>query len=151
MVIMGAWFIGNMIATNLMSTGAFEIFYDGQLVGSRTALFVDYLSMSKGVGPPPTFWRWALNVSSGRAAGWLGPQTRSRMHVAFGVGVGLPHSAMHVAFEQCDAHLRRLNVHNSLLWQIFSKLREGRMVGNLEEVFSLLEDAMARNPARLGA
>ncbi len=31
-IIMGAWFVGNMIHNSLSSTGAFEVFYDGQLV-----------------------------------------------------------------------------------------------------------------------
>jgi hypothetical protein len=33
---MGAWFMGNMIHNSLTSTGAFEVFYDGQLVRSST-------------------------------------------------------------------------------------------------------------------
>mmetsp|Transcript_12917 Transcript_12917/g.24597 ORF Transcript_12917/g.24597 Transcript_12917/m.24597 type:complete len:170 (-) Transcript_12917:306-815(-) len=32
---MGAWFVGNTIAQNMLSTGAFEIYYDGQLVFSK--------------------------------------------------------------------------------------------------------------------
>lgn len=32
-IIMGAWFAGSMINNALVSTGAFEIFYDGDLVG----------------------------------------------------------------------------------------------------------------------
>ena len=32
-VIMGCWFLGNMIHNNLTSTGAFEVFYDGRQVG----------------------------------------------------------------------------------------------------------------------
>lgn len=34
-VIMAAWFLGNMLHNSLTSTGAFEVFYDGQQVRSR--------------------------------------------------------------------------------------------------------------------
>ncbi len=33
--LLGAWFVGNMIQTNLMNTGAFEVFYDGAKVFSK--------------------------------------------------------------------------------------------------------------------
>lgn len=33
--ILGAWFIGNMAVNSCTSTGAFEVFYDGQLVYSK--------------------------------------------------------------------------------------------------------------------
>ena len=32
---MGAFFIGNMVATNLQKTGAFEVHYDGKLIWSK--------------------------------------------------------------------------------------------------------------------
>mmetsp|Transcript_21624 Transcript_21624/g.47499 ORF Transcript_21624/g.47499 Transcript_21624/m.47499 type:complete len:121 (-) Transcript_21624:591-953(-) len=32
---MGLWFFGNTIAQNLLSTGAFEIYYDGELIFSK--------------------------------------------------------------------------------------------------------------------
>lgn len=32
---MGAWFLGNILHTNLLNTGAFEIYYDGKLVFSK--------------------------------------------------------------------------------------------------------------------
>ena len=28
----GAWFLGNMLTANLQKTGAFEVYYDGDLV-----------------------------------------------------------------------------------------------------------------------
>ncbi len=31
---MGVWFFGNTIVTNLQNTGAFEVYFDGQLVGA---------------------------------------------------------------------------------------------------------------------
>ena len=36
-IIMGAWFLGNTISNGLTSTGAFEVFADGQLVFSKLA------------------------------------------------------------------------------------------------------------------
>lgn len=32
---MGAWFLGNTIHQNLLSTGAFEIYFDGELISSK--------------------------------------------------------------------------------------------------------------------
>lgn len=37
MIIFGSWFVGNMIHNGLTATGAFEVFYDGQLVHSKLA------------------------------------------------------------------------------------------------------------------
>lgn len=37
MLIIGIWFAGSMIHNALMSTGAFEVFYDGKLVFSKLA------------------------------------------------------------------------------------------------------------------
>jgi len=34
---LGAWFIGNTIVQNLISTGAFEVYFDGQVVFSKLA------------------------------------------------------------------------------------------------------------------
>ncbi len=34
-VCIGAWFVGNIVGQNLMSSGAFEIYYDGQLLHSK--------------------------------------------------------------------------------------------------------------------
>lgn len=31
----GVWFVGNFITNQLISTGAFEVYYDGELVGAR--------------------------------------------------------------------------------------------------------------------
>lgn len=33
--LLGAWFVGNMVQTNLMNTGAFEVFYDGAKIFSK--------------------------------------------------------------------------------------------------------------------
>ena len=35
----GVWFVGNMLTNQLISTGAFEVYYDGQLVGGCTLRF----------------------------------------------------------------------------------------------------------------
>ena len=35
--VMAVWFVGNAITNSLLSTGAFEIFYDGHLVFSKIA------------------------------------------------------------------------------------------------------------------
>lgn len=35
--VMGAWFLGNTIKNSLLSTGAFEVFYDGELIFSKLA------------------------------------------------------------------------------------------------------------------
>jgi selT/selW/selH-like putative selenoprotein len=32
---MGAWFVGNMVSQNLLNTGAFEIYYDGEVIFSK--------------------------------------------------------------------------------------------------------------------
>jgi len=32
---MGAWFLGNILHTNLLNTGAFEIYYDGKVLFSK--------------------------------------------------------------------------------------------------------------------
>jgi len=32
---LGAWFLGNTIAQNMLSTGAFEVYYDGQIIFSK--------------------------------------------------------------------------------------------------------------------
>jgi|TARA_B110000977_G_scaffold128709_1_gene164249 selT/selW/selH-like putative selenoprotein len=32
---MGAWFVGNTVSTNLLNTGAFEVFYDGEVIFSK--------------------------------------------------------------------------------------------------------------------
>lgn len=32
---MGAWFVGNTISSNMLSTGAFEVYYDGHLIFSK--------------------------------------------------------------------------------------------------------------------
>jgi len=32
---MGAWFLGNMVQTNLLNTGAFEIYYEGKVIFSK--------------------------------------------------------------------------------------------------------------------
>lgn len=34
-LLIGAWFVGNMVQTNLMNTGAFEVYYDGAKVFSK--------------------------------------------------------------------------------------------------------------------
>lgn len=34
-LLVGAWFVGNMVQTNLMNTGAFEVYYDGAKVFSK--------------------------------------------------------------------------------------------------------------------
>ena len=34
----GAWFVGNMVSQNLLNTGAFEVFYDGEVIFSKKAL-----------------------------------------------------------------------------------------------------------------
>jgi len=34
---LGAWFVGNTVVQNLVSTGAFEVYYDGQVVFSKLA------------------------------------------------------------------------------------------------------------------
>lgn len=36
-ILMGAWFVGNMIFTNLTSTGAFEVLYDSDIIFSKMA------------------------------------------------------------------------------------------------------------------
>lgn len=36
-IVMGVWFVGNMINNSLISTGAFEVFANGQLVFSKLA------------------------------------------------------------------------------------------------------------------
>ncbi|GFR42461.1 hypothetical protein Agub_g3368 [Astrephomene gubernaculifera] len=35
--VFGVWFAGNFIMTNLQNTGAFEVYYDGQLIFSKLA------------------------------------------------------------------------------------------------------------------
>ncbi len=37
-IIAGAWFAGNMLSNSLLSTGAFEVYYDGQLVRPNALL-----------------------------------------------------------------------------------------------------------------
>jgi hypothetical protein len=32
---MGAWFVGNTVSQNLLNTGAFEVFYDGEVIFSK--------------------------------------------------------------------------------------------------------------------
>ena len=32
---MGAWFVGNTVSQNLLNTGAFEIYYDGEVIFSK--------------------------------------------------------------------------------------------------------------------
>ena len=32
---MGAWFVGNTVSQNLLNTGAFEVFYDGEMIFSK--------------------------------------------------------------------------------------------------------------------
>jgi hypothetical protein len=34
----GVWFVGNMVSNQLISTGAFEVHYDGRLVSGRAAV-----------------------------------------------------------------------------------------------------------------
>ena len=31
----GAWFLGNTVSQNLLNTGAFEVFYDGEVIFSK--------------------------------------------------------------------------------------------------------------------
>jgi hypothetical protein len=32
---MGAWFLGNTVSQNLLNTGAFEVYYDGEVIFSK--------------------------------------------------------------------------------------------------------------------
>ncbi|KAG2425846.1 hypothetical protein HXX76_013470 [Chlamydomonas incerta] len=34
---MGVWFVGNMVVTNMQNTGAFEVFFNGDLIFSKLA------------------------------------------------------------------------------------------------------------------
>jgi len=49
---MTTWFLGNTVAQNLISTGAFEVYYDGQLVFSKlkTGRLPQVPSILEGVG-----------------------------------------------------------------------------------------------------
>lgn len=59
--VMGAWFVGNLVSQNLISTGAFEVFYDGKEVFSKLKtgdvpqlpLIVRQLDAVIGGSPPP--------------------------------------------------------------------------------------------------
>ena len=33
---MGAWFLGNTLSQNMLNTGAFEVYYDGETIFSKT-------------------------------------------------------------------------------------------------------------------
>lgn len=39
---LGAWILGNLIKTQLSSTGALEVFFDGQLVSALPALHLNF-------------------------------------------------------------------------------------------------------------
>ena len=64
-VIVGVWLGGNMVQNALTQTGAFEVFYDGQLVPTPLSTTPPFLP--HGRPPAPGLWECSLMRHTGLA------------------------------------------------------------------------------------
>jgi hypothetical protein len=127
---MGIWFIGNTLAGSLISTGAFEVYFDGQLVRSLLQSFTCLFGL----------WHGACRSSSWRLqCSCVLPSFASEIVFVIccetaadccGYDTALPMHLLSSSFPPCTtppAQRPLRQPHMTLSLQLFSKLAEGRM------------------------